>query len=209
VDSNPLHAEAWRRTFEHFGIAVSFEQALHQIGTGGDQLIPVFVQKRDLARLTEPIKEYRKELFETTFFSKVRAFPSSRELLVQMKSAGLRVAVASSASKKDLARLKDIAGITDLVEEETSSDDAERSKPSPDIFHAALDRLKVKAGHAIALGDTPWDIQAAGLAGVATVAVTSGGWTEAQLLEAGALEVYESVDHLARNFERSVFFLVK
>jgi phosphoglycolate phosphatase-like HAD superfamily hydrolase len=93
-----------------------------------------------------------------------------------MKDFGLRVAVASSASKTDLTKLKGIAMITDLVEEETSKDDADKSKPSPDIFQATLQRLQIDPSQALALGDTPWDIQAAAKAGISTVAVASGGW---------------------------------
>jgi HAD superfamily hydrolase (TIGR01509 family) len=205
VDSNALHAEAWRRTFEHFGIAVSFDEALHQIGKGGDQLIPVFVPKKDIGSLQKPIEEYRKELFQREYFSRVKAFPGSRDLLVKMKEAGLRVAVASSASKQDLARLKKIAGIEDIVEEETSSDDAENSKPFPDIFEAALKRLGLEASETLALGDTPWDIESARNAGLSTVAVTSGGWTRDELREAGAIEIYRDIAELAANFASSAF----
>jgi HAD superfamily hydrolase (TIGR01509 family) len=205
VDSNALHAEAWQRTFQHFGIDVTFDQALRQIGKGGDQLLPVFVPPADLHRLAEPIKEYRKNLFEEEYFHKVKPFPCCRELLVKMKQAGLRVAVASSASKDDLAKLKRIAGITDLVEHETSNDDANQSKPSPDIFKAALERLQIEPSQAIALGDTPWDIQAAKRAGLPTVAVTSGGWTEQELKDAGAVEIYEDVTALTLRFANSCF----
>ena len=205
VDSNALHAEAWRQTFEKFGIHVSFDQALHQIGKGGDNILPVFVPKEDLDRLSKPIKDYRKRLFEEKFLDKVKPFPGARELLLKMKAAGLRIAVSSSSDKTDLAKLKEIASITDLVEEETSSDDAERSKPEPDIFQATLDRLAIDPREALALGDTPWDIEAAGKAGVATVAVTSGGWKEDELRQAGALEVYKDVAQLSQQFEESAF----
>jgi len=205
VDSNALHAEAWRRTFQHFGFLVTFHQALRQIGKGGDQLIPVFVPESQLHSLRKPIEEYRKNLFESEYFSRVTPFPHCRQLLLQMKAAGLRIAIASSASKKDLARLKEIASITDLVEEETSNDDAERSKPSPDIFQAALERLKLNPEQTLALGDTPWDIESARNAGVSTVALTSGGWSEAELREAGALEVYRDAAHLLEQFQRSAF----
>jgi phosphoglycolate phosphatase-like HAD superfamily hydrolase len=115
------------------------------------------------------------------------------------------VAVASSASRDDLGKLKEIAQIEDLVEEETTKDDAEKSKPHPDIFQATLDRLKVQPPEAMALGDTPWDIEAAKRAGVSTVAVTSGGWTKEQLSSAGAIAVYKDVAELADRFEQSEF----
>jgi len=205
VDSNALHAEAWHRTFQRFGFSVSFQQALRQIGKGGDQLIPVFVPEPDLERLRKPIEEYRKNLFETEYFPRVTAFPSARQLLLRMKASGLRIAIASSASKEDLVRLKEIASIADLAEEETSNDDAEHSKPSPDIFLAALQRLALKPEQTLALGDTPWDIESARNAGIATVALTSGGWSEDELWEAGASEVYRGAAHLLEQFQNSAF----
>ena len=205
VDSNALHAEAWQKTFEHFGYKVTFDEALHQIGKGGDQLIPVFVPEEDRARLTDEIEKYRKDLFHSQYFDKIKAFPGSRELLKKMKAAGLRIAIASSASKEDLEKLEKIADIADLVEKHTSSDDAEVSKPAPDIFQAALKQLGVDATSTLALGDTPWDIQAGQQAGVKTVALTCGGWTEPQLREAGAIEVYRDPLDLAAKFTDSAF----
>ncbi|AXC10412.1 putative phosphatase [Acidisarcina polymorpha] len=203
VDSNALHAEAWSRTFAHFGIVVGFDEALHQIGKGGDQIIPTFVSRESLPRLEKPIKEYRSSLFHREYFNRIKAFPGSRELLLKMRAVGLRIAVASSSEKDDLEKLKEIAGIADLVEKETSSDDANQSKPEPDIFQAALDRLGVQPAEAIALGDTPWDIEAASKAGVPTIAVTSGGWTEEELLQAGAIEVYKDVHEISEMFTKS------
>ena len=122
-----------------------------------------------------------------------------------MRQAGLRIALATSADKEDLSKLKRLAEIEDLVEEETASDDARKSKPHPDIFQAALHRLQVRASEAIALGDTPWDVQAARKAGVKTIAVTSGGWTEDELYSAGAIAVYKGVGELSETFEQSDF----
>ncbi len=126
VDSNAQHAEAWRLAFAHFGIQVKFEDVLRQIGKGGDKLVPEFVPPQDLSRIEKPLKEYRKELFHREFFDKLKPFPAAREVVEKMHAVGLRVAVASSSNKEDLGRLKDIAGITDLVEKETSSGDAKR-----------------------------------------------------------------------------------
>jgi HAD superfamily hydrolase (TIGR01509 family) len=205
LDSNALHAEAWQKAFEHFGISTDFDQVLHQIGKGGDHLIPVFVPKTDRERLEKPLEEYRKKLFQTEYLPRVRPFPEARDLLVKMRGAGIRIAIASSANKDDLKKFKEIASITDLVDEETSADDADSSKPAPDIFQATLERLALPADHVLALGDTPWDIQAAGEAKIRTVALTSGGWTEQELREAGAVEVYRDVEELTKKFEASAF----
>lgn len=205
VDSNAQHAEAWVRAFAHFGFRFTFEDILHQIGKGGDQLLPHYIPVEQLSQLEEPIKKYRKALFQTQYFDQLKAFPGARTLLQKMRQAGLRIGLATSADKGDLARLKRIAEIEDLVEDETTSDDAEKSKPHPDIFQVALARLRVQPSEAMALGDTPWDIEAAKGAQINTVAVTSGGWTEPQLYSAGAIAVYADVAELAAEFERSEF----
>ena len=155
--------------------------------------------------MQKPIEEFRKELFHSHFFDKVKPFPGARELLQKMKDRGLRIAIASSSSQEDLERLEKIGNITDLTEKETSSDDAKKSKSAPDIFHAALKRLHLEGSHCLALGDTPWDIQAAAKAGVRTVALTCGGWTEQELTQAGALEVYRHPSDLINRFAGSVF----
>jgi HAD superfamily hydrolase (TIGR01509 family) len=205
VDSNTLHAEAWMRTFAKFGYNFSLDDLLHQIGKGGDQLIPHYIPSDQLPQLKEPMEKYRKELFHAEYFGRIRPFPGARALLQKMRAAGLRVAVATSASREDLGKLKEIARINDLVEEETTRDDAAQSKPHPDIFNATLDRLKVQPSEAMALGDTPWDIEAAKRAGMSTVAVMNGGWTKEQLFSAGAIAAYKDVAELADRFEQSEF----
>jgi HAD superfamily hydrolase (TIGR01509 family) len=205
VDSNVLHAEAWVRAFAHFGYNFTRNDILHQIGKGGDQLIPHYIPADRLPELEGPIQKFRKELFHAQYFDQIKPFPGARNLLEKMRHAGLRIALATSADKEDLSRLKRIADIEDLVEEETASEDAQKSKPHPDIFQAALVRLQVEPSAAMALGDTPWDVQAAGNTGISTVAVTSGGWDEDQLYTAGAIAVYEGVAKIAEVFERSEF----
>ena len=205
VDSNVLHAEAWVRAFAHFGYRFRLDDVLHQIGKGGDQLIPHYIPSDRLAELEEPIKKFRKDLFHEQYFDRIKAFPGARVLLEKMRRAGLCIALASSDDKEDLGRLKRIAQIEDLVEEETAGEDADKSKPHPDIFEAALDRLRVDSSEAMALGDTPWDIEAAAKAGLPTVAVTSGGWVEDQLRAAGAIAVYQGVADIAERFENSEF----
>ncbi len=205
IDSNGLHAESWQRAFAQFGIDVSYETALRQIGKGGDHLLPVFVPKDKLETTGKAIEQFRKELFEREYLSQVKPFPRVRQLIERMKDAGFTIAMASSAGKEELQKYKKIANIDDLVEEETTSEDAENSKPSPDIFSAALKRVHVDAGEAISLGDTPYDAEASTKCGVRTVGVTSGGWSREDLMKAGCTEVYEDAADLLANFDRSLF----
>jgi beta-phosphoglucomutase-like phosphatase (HAD superfamily) len=122
-----------------------------------------------------------------------------------MKQSGIKVSLASSAHQEDLEDYKRIANIEDLVEKSSSSDDASRSKPHPDIFEATLKKLGVQSKNALALGDTPYDAEAAGKANVWTVGVMTGGWSESELLAGGCIEVYRDVAELLENFEDSAF----
>ena len=209
LDSNALHATAWKQAFEHFGFKFTFDAVLHQIGKGGDQLIPTFLSKGDRDKFEKPIEEFRKNLFHSEYFDKIKPFPEVRELVEIMRACGLRIAIASSSEKQDLQKLEAIAQISDLVEKETSSDDAEASKPAPDIFQAALNRLQLSASDCLALGDTPWDVKAAERTGVKTVALTCGGWRAEELKEAGAIEVYRDPAELKKCFNTSAFFVTR
>ena len=205
VDSNWLHAWAWKDAFAQIDIDVSLEDVRRQIGKGGDELIPVFVPWWKREAVEQPLKRYRELVFRQNFLGQVRPFPHVRELLQRMKEAGIKVSLASSAHQEDLEDYKRIANIDDLVEKSSSADDANRSKPHPDIFQATLKKLGVEAKNALALGDTPYDAEAAGKAKVWTVGVTSGGWTKSELLAAGCIEVYQDVAELLNNFEHSAF----
>jgi HAD superfamily hydrolase (TIGR01509 family) len=205
VQSNWLHAAAWKEAFAQIDIEVPLEDVRRQIGKGGDELIPVFVPWWKRKAVEEPLKKYREFIFRERYLCQVKSFPKVRELLLHMKEAGIRVALASSANKKDLEDYKRIAVIDDLIEESSSSDDASHSKPHPDIFEATLRKLGIDAKNALALGDTPYDAEAAGKANVWTVGVTTGGWSETELLAAGCIEVYRDVEEILENFGNSAF----
>jgi HAD superfamily hydrolase (TIGR01509 family) len=191
VDSNALHAEAWRRTFEHFRIQVSMGEAWSQIGKGGDKLIPVFVKEADRDRLQKDMEAFRKEIFHRDYMPRIVSFPRSRDLFAKVKESGIKIVLATSSDKEDVATYKRIIGIDDLVDEVTSASDAKESKPEPDIFEVALKKIGVAAGRAIVLGDTPYDAQAAGKAGIRVIGVTCGGWKRDDLRDAGCVEVYK------------------
>ena len=133
----------------------------------------------------------------------IRQIGKCGDVLLRLREAGITLSLASSAGKADLAVYKKIAGIEDLIEEESSKDDAKESKPNPDIFEATLKRLELKPEEVLALGDTPWDAEAAGKAGIWTIGVETGGWTREELLEAGCVEVYKDVGELLDRFEES------
>ena len=205
VESNWLHAAAWKDAFAGMGIEVELEEVRRQIGKGGDELIPVFVPWWRRAAVEEPLKEYRKFLFRQDYLKDVKPLPKVREFLLRLRAAGIRLALASSADRKELEIYKRIAHMEDLIEESSSADDTDRSKPHPDIFEATLRKLGLPPEKVLALGDTPYDAEAAGKAGVSTIGVTTGGWSKEELLEAGCIEVYTDVAELLERFEESAF----
>ena len=203
VDSNALHAEAWRRAFEHFGIQIGLDEAWRQIGKGGDQLIPVFVPEADRQRLEKPLKEFRKQLFHRHYMPRMVAFPQARDLLLRVRNSGSKIAIATSSEKADLALYGKLVGMDDLVDEASSSADANASKPEADIFAAALQKVNMRPDQAVALGDTPWDAQAAGKLGIPVIGLTSGGWKADDLRAAGCIEVWQDPADLLLHFNNS------
>ncbi len=156
IDSVEHHARAWVETFTHFGIDVAYDDVRREIGKGGDQLMPSFVPPELLQSRGEEIESHRVELFKRDHLPKVQAFPGVRELFERIRAEGLAIALASSAKADELERYVEIADVTGLFEAATSSDDAEQSKPFPDIFEAAASKLPgVTLKNSVVVGDTP------------------------------------------------------
>lgn len=190
IDSVDLHAIAWHEAMTKFGHEVSFEQARSQIGKGGDKLIPVFLSEEQQRDHGKELEAWRGKRFKSAYLPLVRPFSTVPDLLRRVREAGLRVAIASSAKQDELGTYLDIARIADLVDLTTSSEDVDESKPAPDIFETVLKKLDLAGSEAVAIGDTPYDATAARKAGVATIGVLCGGFTESALRQAGCTAVY-------------------
>lgn len=203
VDSVDLHALAWQEALAKFGHDVSFERVRHQIGKGGDQLIPVFLSQDEQRDHGKEMEEWRGRHFTSTYLPLVRPFSAVPDLLRRVKAAGLRVAIASSAKKKELEVLLKIAGATDLYDVATSSEDVERSKPAADIFAVALEKLGLKGPETVAIGDTPYDAEAARKVAIPTVGLLCGGFAESELTRAGCRAVYPGPSTLFACFDAS------
>ena len=205
VDSNRLHVEAWQEAFRGCGKEVTFAELHKQMGKGGDQLMPVFCSREELDRFGEDLERRRTELFASDYLPRVRPFPRVRELFERVKADGLSIALASSAKEEELERHKKSLRIEDLLETSTSADDAERSKPHPDIFQAALEGIGgVAPEEAIVVGDTPYDAIAAAKARMRTIGLLSGGFTEEALRSAGAVGIYKDVADLLEHYDESL-----
>ena len=192
LDSVDKHAMSWVDAFHAFGHRVRFEEVRRQIGKGGDQLMPVFMTREEIDEYGEDLEAERGAILKRKYLPFIKPFGEVRALLERVRADGKQVVLASSAARDELATYKTIANIEDLVDAETSSDDAKRSKPRPDIFQAALDRLGgVRADRTIAVGDTPYDAQAAAKAGIRTIGLLCGGWSEEDLKRSGCIAVYK------------------
>ena len=204
IDSVDLHARAWQEALQHFGREVPFEEVRSQIGKGGDQLLPHFFGPEEMERIGGEIQRYRKQLFKEKYHSQVRPFPQVRELFEHIRAAGLKTALATSSPEDELRYNKRLVKIEDLVDAEATADDADRSKPHPDIFLATLEKLEgVEAREVIAVGDTPYDAEAAGKSGLRTLGFLSGGFPERDLLAAGCIAIYQDPADLLYNLSDS------
>lgn len=189
VDSNDAHAAAWVRAFNEHGIAVDPVLVRRCIGMGGDKLMPKVSGIAEQSADGQAIVKRRGEIFSGELLPKLQPFRDAANLVAAAKARGLTVVAASSAQKDELKKLLAIAGADSLMDAKTSSDDADESKPAPDIIEAALKRAKASPDEAIMIGDTPYDIEAAQRAGVRAIAFRCGGWSDLDLK--GAIAIYD------------------
>jgi HAD superfamily hydrolase (TIGR01509 family) len=187
VDSNDAHAHAWVKAFTEAGIRVEFQKVRCAIGMGGDKLMPAVAGIQEDSPPGRRISERRGEIFEAEYLPHLRPFHDADALVSAVRARGLKTVAASSAKRDELEALLKIAGARSLLGDSASGDDAEESKPEPDIVHAALKKTGARASDALMIGDTPYDIEAAARAGVRTIAFRCGGWSDAALHDAVAI----------------------
>jgi HAD superfamily hydrolase (TIGR01509 family) len=204
IDSVDLHAQAWVEAFADHGHVLDFETVRGQIGKGGDQLMPVFLSREALDADGAALERHRSNIFKSRYLHRVAAFADVRALFERILADGLRVALASSAKGEELEAYKRIARIDDLVDRETSSEDVAESKPHPDIFDAAIRKLGgIARADILVVGDTPYDAEAAERAGLRTIGLTCGGWSEKELRRAGCIAVYDGPSDLLARYDGS------
>ena len=204
IDTVDLHAACWVEALKHFDVDIPFADIRVQIGKGGDQILQGLIPPDLAQNRGDEIQAFRSDLFKREYMQKARPFPGVRELFEHIKAAGQRAVLASSATADELDQYKEIAGIADLIGGATSSDDAERSKPFPDIFQAALAKVApLKPEQAIVVGDTPYDAEAARAAGMKSVGVLCGGFPAAALLSAGCIAVFRDPADLLQHYDQS------
>jgi HAD superfamily hydrolase (TIGR01549 family) len=193
VDTNYHHAIAWYRAFRQAGIVLPIWRIHRHIGMGGDQLVEALCGKLAEEEKGDDIRASEKVLY-FELIDEVRPLEGSRELIEDLKRRDHAVVLASSAKQEEVEHYLDVLDARDLADDWTTSADVEATKPKPDLVQAALD--KAGGGDGMLVGDTTWDCEAAKRAGVPAVAVLTGGFSEAELRDAGAVAVYQSIEEL-------------
>ena len=202
VDSNYHHVIAWGRAFARSRIFVPSSTLHRHVGMGGDQFVPAVAgDERETAHGDE-IRSAHDRLYLDTL-DEIRAFPDAKPFLRGLTSLGLRVVLATSAKEAELERYLELLDADNLTDGWTSAADVDRTKPHPDLLHAAIERAG-GAGPAFLVGDSTWDAVAAGNAGIPMLGVLTGGFCASELADAGAAAVFSSVGDLGSELAASV-----
>jgi HAD superfamily hydrolase (TIGR01509 family) len=202
VDTNYHHAIAWFRAFRRHFLTLQVWRIHRHIGMGGDQLVAALAGDEVEERLGDSIRNAESELYRE-LIDEVQTMEGSRELIEDLRKAGNAVVLASSAKEWEIEHYLELLGAREIVDAWTTSDDVERTKPEPDLVHAALDKVDAGPENAMLIGDTVWDVEAAHRAGVETLAVRTGGFSEQELRDAGAKEVFTSVEELRQELRET------
>lgn len=202
VDTNYHHAVAWFRAFRQHEIVLPIWRIHRHIGMGGDQLVGALTDEQTERDKGDDIRGAEKTLY-FELIDEVEPMDGSRELIEDLKRRGHTVVLASSAKEDEVDHYLDLLDARELADAWTTSGDVESTKPEPDLVNAALTRAKAPASDAVMVGDTPWDVHAAGNADVPTITVRTGGFGAEELREAGAVALFESVRELLSKLDQT------
>jgi phosphoglycolate phosphatase-like HAD superfamily hydrolase len=204
VDSNEFHVMAWDEAFHEFGLITTKDQLRSQIGKGADQLIPFLFPQVSEADDQEGIAKRHGDIFRSRYLGQVKPFPNATDLLEMVHTKGKRVILASSADRAEIDYYADLLKAQSFIEGSVGKDDVANSKPSGDIFAAALAMVfPMAVSETLAIGDTPYDVESALRSDIRTIALRSGGWSDEALARAKASFVYASVKELFDQFNSS------
>lgn len=203
VDSNELHVLAWHDTFRHFHKDIPLERLREQIGKGGDQYLPVFLDEREMREFGEEADKYRGEVFKKNYLPHVKPFPKVRELFEKLRAEGKKIALASSGKETEVRHYEKLLEIGGLFDSMTTADQVAQSKPKADVFIAALNLLGLPPSEAVAIGDTPYDVAAAKKIELPAIGVLCGGFPEQVLRDGGAVAIFRDPADLLERYYQS------
>jgi len=199
--SNAAHAMAFTEAAQRQGIAADYSRILPLIGKGADKLIPEAFGIEENSSLGKKLAQLKGKIFKERFLPHLGPTPGARELLKEIRSKGLTPLVATSSGREDVDRLLERAKVKDLIDDAMTADDADASKPDPDILHAALEKAGVRPEEAVMVGDTPYDVEAANRAAIRCLAVRCGGWSDKSLR--GAAAIYDDPADILSHFNQA------
>ena len=202
VDTNYQHALAWWRAFKQNDILVPAWRIHRSVGMGGDKLIAALCDEETEKEKGNDIRAAEKALY-LALIEEVEPLDGARDLIVTLKERGHPVVLASSAKSNELDHYLDLLDARDIVDGWTDSSDVDATKPDPDLVKAAME--KAGTDEAVMVGDSTWDCAAAKRAGIETVAVLTGGFSEDELRDAGAVAVFDSLRALIEGLAKTPF----
>ena len=202
IDSNYQHALAWFRAFREHGFVLPVWRIHRAIGMGGDQLVPALLGEGVEEEQGDEIRETRDPIYQE-LIGEVQPLDGAHELIAELRDRGLTIVLASSSPEGELEHYLELLDARDFADAWTTKEDVDATKPAPDLVRAALD--KAGTDSAAMIGDTRWDVEAAGKAGIETVCLMTGGWSEDELRDAGAAAVFESADDLRKRLAETPF----
>ncbi len=189
-DTNYLHAISWSRALRDAGEWAPMNAIHRLVGMGGDQLVPRLLGRESPEAVAARPRRYRE------LAGDILPFPRAADALREVHGLGLAVVLATSAPGDELRLLRRALDADEAIDGQTSADDIKRSKPDPEVFVGAMSQLSIDPRRALAVGDSIWDVQAARAAGIGCIAVESGGFSQHELSEAGALHVYRDIGEI-------------
>ena len=203
VDSVDYHAQAWVKAFKEYGYDIPFEKVRQEIGKDSKFLIEDLLPAEEAQKHKSDLADYHDKYYQDNFLEKVQPFPQVKELFEAIKKDGIKTILASSAKKEMVEHYKKLLDIKDLVDGATSTDDVDKSKPEPQIFQSALEKLgDLSTEEVIAVGDSPYDAIAAAKISLRTIGVLAGGFERETLTQAGCVAIYQDPADLLDNYPK-------
>ena len=197
LDSVDQHAQAWKETFDHFGLEFPLARIRSQIGKGSDKLLASLLSPEQIESQEEALNQFRSELFKSKFLNSCKPFPDVKQLFEALRARNIKIALGSSAKKEEIEVYKTTLEIAGLVDEAMSSEDVKHSKPDPDIVTAARQQLGgIAPSECCFIGDSPYDAAAAAQDGTKMIGLLCGGFPEKDLRSAGASEIFRDPSDL-------------
>lgn len=198
VDTAQLHINSWIRAFKEFGLDIPSDKIQSQIGRRATEIAEAIVPKNKQDEVASIVE--KKRLVFREYYPKIKPFPMVKELFELLNKNGIKLALATSTTRRDAEFYTEILSIENLVGATITAEDIEHSKPNPEIFLKAARRLEIDPGESVCVGDSPHDMAAAKNAGMLAIGVLTGGYTRKELQETGADEIYRNIGDLYKNF---------